>query len=232
MPSREKGPAQGSSVDPAALLALMSRAGIAVAALDDSERVSMASPSLKHLLNRSFADMTATSLAEQFHLYDEDGTRLLEPHEVPIVRAARGEIVEDEIVTVRTPGQPVRYLRVNAIPIVGVDGSRQGAWAITSDVTRVVAAARGELSRSLAETVNHTLRTPLTTLLGHAELLLDDRDALPQRTQRSLEAMSKAGRRLNDVVTWISEWIDLALPPDQEPRRIDLAEYLDRIQRT
>ena len=46
-------------------------------------------------------------------------------------------------------------------------------------VTSLVAAARGELSRSLAETVNHDLRTPLTTLLGHAELLIDQQDDLP-----------------------------------------------------
>ena len=47
-------------------------------------------------------------------------------------------------------------------------------------VTSLVAAARGELSRSLAETVNHDLRTPLTTLLGHAELLIDQQDDLPR----------------------------------------------------
>ena len=48
-----------------------------------------------------------------------------------------------------------------------------------TDVTSLVAAARGELNRSLAETVNHNLRTPLTTMLGHAELLIDQQDDFP-----------------------------------------------------
>jgi signal transduction histidine kinase len=218
-------------VDPAALQTLMCRAGLAVAVLDGSGRLSMLSPGLEHLLHRPFVDVPAESLAEVFHLHGEGGARLLRPHEVPIVRASRGEVVEDAIVTVRAPGQPVRHLRVNATPMVGRNGELQGAWAVMTDVTSLVAAARGELNRSLAETVNHNLRTPLTTMLGHAELLIDQRDDFPPEATRSLEAVWRAGQRLNDVVTWISEWIDLAYTAEGEGRGADLAEYLDRNQR-
>jgi nitrogen fixation/metabolism regulation signal transduction histidine kinase len=147
----------------------MSRAGLAVAVLDGAGQLSMLSPGLERLLHQPFAVVPAEALAEVFHLYSEGGGRLLKPEEVPIVRALRGEVVEDAVVTVRAPGQPVRHLRVNATPMVGLDGEQQGAWAVMTDVTTLVAAARGELSRSLAETVNHDLRTPLTTILGHAE---------------------------------------------------------------
>jgi signal transduction histidine kinase len=150
---------------------------------------------------------------------------------VPIVRASRGEVVEDATITVKAPGQPVRHLRVNATPMAGLDGTRQGAWAVMTDVTSLVAAARGELSRSLAETVNHDLRTPLTTMLGHAELLIDQQDDLPPEAVRSLEVLWRAGQRLNDVVTWISEWIDLAYTSAGEGKGADLAEYLDVSQR-
>ena len=132
----------------------------------------------------------------------------------------------------KAPGQPVRHLRVNATPMVGLDGERQGAWAVMTDVTSLVAAARGELNQSLAETVNHNLRTPLTTMLGHAELLLDQQADFPPEANRSLEAVWRAGQRLNEVVTWISEWIDLAYTPEGEGKGADLAEYLDRHQRT
>jgi signal transduction histidine kinase len=169
----------------------------------------MLSPGLEKLLHRPFEAVPAESLAEVFHLYGEGGARLLRPDEVPIVRAARGEVVEDAIVTVRAPGQPVRHLRVNATPMVGPDGERQGAWAVMADVTSLVAAARGELSRSLAETVNGHLRTPLTTMLGQAELLIDQQDEFPPEATRSLEALWRAGQRLDDVVTRIFEWIDL-----------------------
>jgi signal transduction histidine kinase len=208
----------------------MCRAGLAVAVLDGSGRLSLMSPGLERLLHRPFAVVPAESLAQEFHLHAEGGARLLRPDEVPIVRASRGEIVEDATVTVRAPGQPVRHLRVNATPMVGLDGVRQGAWAVMTDVTTLVAAARGELNRSLAETVNHNLRTPLTTMLGHAELLSDQRDDLPPGAARSVDALWRAGQRHNEVVTWISEWIDLAYTHGGEGKGADLAEYLDQHQ--
>ena len=138
-------------------------------------------------------------MPEVFHLYGEGGARLLRPEEVPIVRASRGEVVEDAIVTVRAPGQPVRHLRVNATPMVGQDGEVQGGWAVMTDVTSLVAAARGELSRSLAETVNHNLRTPLTTILGNAELLIDQQDDFPQGPHVHSQ---RYGARANSSTTW------------------------------
>lgn len=228
MPTQVDLPMSVPPVDPAALQTLMCRAGIAVAVMDGSGSLSMLSPGSEQLLQRPFAAVPAESLAEVFHLYSEGGARLLQPHEVPIVQASRGEVVEDAIVTVKTPGQPVRHLRVNATPMVGLNGERQGAWAVMTDVTSLVAAARGELNRSLAETVNHNLRTPLTTILGHAELLLDQKDDFPPEATRSLEVVWRSGQHLNDVVTWISEWIDLAYTSEGEGKGADLAEYLDR----
>ena len=227
-PTQENSPDAIPWVDSAAVQELMCRAGLAVAVMDGSGRLSMLSPGSELLLHQRLAAVPAESLPEVFHLYSEGGGRLLEPDEVPIVRASGGEVVEDAIVTVRTPGQPVRHLRVNATPIVGINGERNGAWAVMTDVTSLVAAARGELSRSLAETVNHNLRTPLATILGHAELLLDDKDELPQHATASVDALWRAGQRLNEVVTWISEWIDLADTPETPGNGADLAEYLDR----
>src|SRR6478752_4309744 len=234
VPARDNFPGPVPAVDPAALQTLMCRAGLAVAVLDGSGQLSMLSPGLEHLLNRRFEIVPAESLAAVFHLHGEGGARLLRPHEVPIVRASRGEVVEDAIVTVRAPGQPIRHLRVNATPMVGLHGERQGAWAVMTDVTSLVAAARGELNRSLAETVNHNLRTPLTTILGHAELLMDQQADFAPEARRSLETLWRAGQHLNEVVTWISEWIDLAYTPEGghagngEGKGTDLAEHLDR----
>lgn len=232
MPSSENPSAPLTPIDPAALQTLLCRAGLAVAVLDGSGQLSMLSPALEHLLHRRFEAVPAESLAEVFQLYSEGGAQLLRSHEVPIVRAWRGEIVENATVTVRGPGQPVRHLRVNAAPIAGPRGDTQGALAIMTDVTNLVAAARGELNRSLAETVNHSLRTPLTTMLGHAELLLEMQDDLPPAAARSVDAVWRAGQRLNDVVTWISQWIDSAYTPGREGTGSELADFVDRRQRS
>jgi signal transduction histidine kinase len=227
MTNREDPPASVRPVDPAALQTLVCRAGLSVAVLDASGQLSMLSPALQHLLHRPFEAVPAESLADVFHLYDERGARLLLSHEVPIVRASRGEVVEDATVTVKAPGQPVRHLRVNATPIVGPDGEPQGAWAVMTDVTSLVAAARGELSRSLAETVNHDLRTPLTTILCHLELLIDEQGDLPPGAARSLEALWRAAQRLNEVVASISQWIDVAYTSAGEGTGADLAEHMN-----
>ena len=211
-------------VDPTALEALMCRAGLAVAVMDGTGRLSMLSPRLLHLLHRTFAPVPAERLAEAFHVYTFGGERLLEPDEVPLVRASRGEVVEDALVTVKPPGQPVRHLRVNATPIAGPHGERQGAWAVMTDVTSPVAAARGELGRTLAETVNHNLRTPLTTMLCHAELLLDLQEDLPLDVAGPLQALWRAGQRLASAVTSISEWIDRAYPPGTAGLGAELTE--------
>ena len=68
-------------------------------------------------------------------------------------------------------------------------------------------------------------------MLGDAELLRDRQEAFWPEATRSLEAAWRVGQRLNDVVTWIFEWIDLAYTPEGEGTGADLAEYLDRNQR-
>lgn len=228
MPTQEDAFDPDLWVDSSALQTLMCRAGLAFAVLDGSGRLSMLSPGSELLLQQPYVDVPAESLAEVFHLYGEGGTRPLRTDEVPIVQASLGKVVENAIVTVKMPGQPVRHLRVNATPILGINGERQGAWAVMTDVTSLVAAARGELNRSLAETVNHNLRTPLTVILGQAELLLDHQDELSPEGARSLQALWQASQRLHEVVTWISEWIDLAYSPEDRSKAADLAQYLAR----
>lgn len=213
---------------PEALETLMCRAGIAVAVLDEQGCLCRVSPALQQLLHRPFEPVPSGAIAEHFHLATDGGRRLLEPHEVPIVRAWHGEAVEGATVTVRPPGQPVRHLRVDVAPVAWSADGPSEAWAVMRDVTSRVAPERADLSRSLAETVNHDLRTPLTTIVGHAELLFDQRDELPSAAARSVEAVARAAHRLDEVVTCVCEWIDLALTAAGGDRRTDLARFLER----
>jgi hypothetical protein len=60
---------------------------------------------------------------------------------------------------------------------------------------------------------------------------MDQQDDFPPGAVPSLEAVWRAGQRLKDVVTWISEWIDLAYTSAGEGTGADLAEYLEMHQR-
>ena len=75
------------------------------------------------------------------------------------------------------------------------------------------------LTRELAKSVHHHVRTPLTGVVGHAELLLDREDELPADVRRSLAALLQAARRLNDVALGVCDLIDMtcADPNGVEP---------------
>ena len=81
-------------------------------------------------------------------------------------------------------------------------------------------------ARSLAETVNHHLRTPLTAMLGHAELLGEGHLELPDEARQSLECLQRAGGRLQDVVLGICELIDIACADRSARRELDISQLV------
>ena len=84
-------------------------------------------------------------------------------------------------------------------------------------------------ARSLAETVNHHLRTPLTAMLGHAELLGEGHLDLPDEARHSLECLQRAGGRLQDVVLGICELVDIACADRAARREVDLMELVSDV---
>jgi signal transduction histidine kinase len=55
--------------------------------------------------------------------------------------------------------------------------------------------------REALELINHEIRTPLATLLGHLELLEDADVELPFRLEISLRAIGRSGERLRELLS-------------------------------
>ncbi|WP_180933318.1 sensor histidine kinase [Nocardioides ungokensis] len=70
--------------------------------------------------------------------------------------------------------------------------------------------------------MNHHLRTPLTAMLGHAELLGEGHLDLPDEARHSIECLQRAGGRLQDVVLGICELVDIACADRTARREVDL----------
>ena len=93
-----------------------------------------------------------------------------------------------------------------------------------------------ESAGGLRESVNHHLRTPLTVLMGHAELLSHRKLELSPEVRESLECLLRAAQRLNDVVVDVCDLMDIAFagPPTMESVDIpelvaeEVATYRDR----
>ncbi|MGY2701511.1 MULTISPECIES: histidine kinase dimerization/phospho-acceptor domain-containing protein [unclassified Nocardioides] len=55
----------------------------------------------------------------------------------------------------------------------------------------------------LAASINHQLRTPLTVVVGHSELLRGQIDELPADQRRSIRALDDAVQRLSAAVAGV-----------------------------
>ncbi len=90
------------------------------------------------LLSHSAGDALSTPAADlSWSALWRDGTRR-EPHDLPLVRAARGEVVRQDVIGLIEPRRTVRWLIVNATPSHDDDGQIVGAVAAFQDITELV----------------------------------------------------------------------------------------------
>lgn len=90
-------------------------------------------------------------------------------------------------------------------PALQTTGDHRGSLVVVEDVTQARAGTItfNQLRTHLVQSLNHELRTPLATILGHAELLDEDLESDP-RAAGSLDAVRRAGRRLEAVADGVA----------------------------
>ncbi|WP_345523522.1 histidine kinase dimerization/phospho-acceptor domain-containing protein [Nocardioides conyzicola] len=181
-----------------------------MAVMDASRWLVHVSPALESLADTRFEPIPCDRVPAYFNLHDASGLRALVPGELTLVRACAGESVQDSYVTVKPKGGPVRLLRCTAAPLRGPAGEIRGALLVATDATdeQPIASLPAELRRQRLDALQHELRTPLTALLGHAELLQDHTDALPEEVVKSLECMARAGERLRRALDSVPAMLD------------------------
>lgn len=185
---------------------LLQQPHMAVGVCDADGVLQMMSPAMERLLGLAYRPNRKPIWERAFHLYDEQGRRLPR-NATPLARTVRGETVTDQVVSVRRPGQPVRWGLANGFQLHGEDHEAIGAAVLVLDITARAEEMRrlDDLRDRLVETVNHEVRTPVAKLKGHVELLEDAVASLPEPVQWSFGAIRRATRRLDDVVATISD---------------------------
>jgi two-component system phosphate regulon sensor histidine kinase PhoR len=129
--------------------------------------------------------------------YGADGVTRLTAEELPLVRARRGDVFENELVWYGDPGDDRRALSITARQISDLDGSFAGTIVVSRDVTNEELALRAR--EDLVASVSHELRTPLTSIMGYLDLVLDD-DELSPAARRNLEVAERNAGRLLELV--------------------------------
>jgi signal transduction histidine kinase len=190
---------------------LLAQTGLLVAASDAAGRIALLSPGMQDLFDLSFEPIPEAEISARFRLLTHDGAGPLPIDDVPLVRARRGEVVRDALIASRTSTGCLLYLRCNASPLIGPDGSLNGAIVLIQDVTgeRAALERQAELRERLLETVNHHLRTPATNVLGYAEMLEDLRAGITPEAQCAVDAVLRSARTLGNLLDTISALVDL-----------------------
>ncbi|MDI3341768.1 MAG: ATP-binding protein [Sphaerobacter sp.] len=148
---------------------------------------------------------------------DPEG-RLFDPDRHPMVRAAAGEtLLGQEILVARPDGTELTVLG-NFAPVRDQTGRVVGSVAVMQDISW-----RRELEQEKDDflaVAAHELRSPLTTIHGHLQLIMRRPDRVPedlrgrlQVVQEQVERMTQMAARLLDVSRIGMDRLDLRLAP-------------------
>ena len=109
---------------------------------------------------------------------------------------AEHQQVEGEL-TLRTNGRD-RYVQVSCAVLQGDEGQSIGAIAVLNDVSRLKALEG--MRREFVANVSHEIKTPVTSIKGFAETLLDGAKDEPAEVDRFLRIIVGQSDRLNSIV--------------------------------
>ncbi|TQK19393.1 PAS domain-containing protein [Microbacterium sp. SLBN-154] len=146
-------------------------------------------------LQQVLADVEAE---DQLEAYRMDRTTRLPREELPLERARRGAVFQDERVWFGSPGGLQRALSFTARRLRDSDGRDAGAVVVSRDVTVEMLAARAR--DEVISSVSHELRTPLTSILGYIELAIDDPET-PSRIRSNLQIADRNAEQLLELVS-------------------------------
>lgn len=144
----------------------------------------------------SFEESSQTGLARAVEYRARRGTPI-PPAQTIVRRAARGELLADELIWLFDITGKWRALRATTRVIEDGSFEDDGLLLIIEEVTERVdpQASHGATMRM----ISHELRNPLTAVLGHVDLLLERSD-MPDPARKQAEVIERAGERMQALI--------------------------------
>ncbi|WP_422936118.1 sensor histidine kinase [Sinomonas sp. P47F7] len=192
---------------------------VGVVVVDTVGDVVLMNAQQREIHQSALPDGVNTAREPELLVYADSSDELVEPKLRPAARVVAGEVISHELYRLGR-GQRARTVSVSAGPFRDAGGEVAGSVLAFSDVTEVVAAIRAR--DTFLAAMSHEFRTPLTSLLGYAELLHEDASLSPAARADTL-VMARNAQHLNKMVDDI---LAAATPGAAElPRTpLDLAE--------
>lgn len=199
----------------------------AVVICDRDRRVLMANQAGARLVPAAEVGVPIPVAPLGFRLFDADGQEL-QPQDLALSRAVRGEPTSRRFTRACWPDGTVRYLSSSGIPIRDATGAVAMAVLVSRDITDMVRLEQAK-DAFLVEAA-HELKTPLTAIQGFVQLIRRRSDAPPELIQRALASVEHQAARMARLVEDLLEASRLG---DQRPplrlEPVDLAALVGEV---
>ncbi len=141
--------------------AIIRSMGDGVVVADENARLTLFNPSAERILGLGATDLRPEEWPDYYGVFSSDGSALVPADELPVVRAVRGETVEDLELQIRNPQVPDGvYISVNASPLLDEAGQVVGGVAVFRDVSE-----RKMEEKALAQAFAHGRMEVIDTVL-------------------------------------------------------------------
>ncbi len=104
----------------------------------------------------------------------------------------------EEAILMLGPDQTERYVQVRSSVLLGGHSEQIGALIVFNDITRLYQLE--QVRRDFVANVSHELKTPITSIQGFIETLLDGTIHSPEDTKRFLGIVARQAGRLNSII--------------------------------
>ncbi|YCH16189.1 HAMP domain-containing histidine kinase [Arthrobacter sp. D1-29] len=170
--------------------------------------------------NASNSDVRSSDEKDQL-IFAQDKLTPLPAEKRPIRRAIQGESFADYLVWIGK-GSKQRAVSTAARSMVSDGGEFTGAVVVYNDVTGLVEALAA--NEELVSNVSHEFRTPLNSILGNIDLVLEDEEGTSKLSAQRLEVVQRNSERLLALVSDLTLSASSALRV--HPKRTDLASLV------
>jgi len=182
----------------AELQAIIQAIADAVVIVERDGRIRDMNPAAKSLLGITTSEH-GQSFRESFSRFRvETPERTRFPLEETMRRVAQGETIRGIIVVLRRSGEKDRWLSCSAAPIRTSGGEVGGGVATFTDITPL--RDLQEQQDLYLHTVSHDMRTPLTVIQGHAQLLEAMGDGRSEGFGQHVDSILHGARRMTGLI--------------------------------
>jgi signal transduction histidine kinase len=177
--------------------AILDAIGLGALAYDANGKQILANQTVKNHPVITASGMTPLELEQKGYMLRPDRVTPVPADDGFIFRAMRGDEYSNRIMWIGAPGTAQHALSASARPLRGPSGEFAGTVIAIDDVTAYLEAISAK--DAFVSSISHEFRTPLASVVGYLELVLDDPE-VTDGIRQNLEVIERNADRLKKLV--------------------------------